>query len=439
MPRGGHFRGPQMAPHGGEDGFIRKYDLSRPLTARLSRCLKHNLMDNINKAGVIGSMGNEQPMTKKPDPKREPQVPRIGFHHGCLLRAQNKPSIPSMLSAMAYGNRVWTSFVLRLNHAQNSVLSGSWDKTIREWDLNTGKTKNLYRGSTGQISSIQFRPTGLTDLTFEDPNSDVDSLFGSDQEDDDNGDTDANISRSSVRTDSSKNKTITDDKIFMEVWQRNQHLGCQGFRILLSRSVSPKAPRHGAGRYGSNDGDKIYVGPQKQYRGGFVENAYEQQAREFPNVSKRLMFPKISGPVSALSVMPNDNFSYSGSNDNIRLYNLNLYDEFTQETAAKKRATPFYVIPGHHGGVLSNLIVEETGRFLISTSEPWMGHLMRMYVHNPHNDLWWCIAGSGEFQPVDLHLVSWQCGKDFVILTPGPTGDFPTAVPQRVDGSLDRT
>jgi transcriptional activator SPT8 len=38
------------------------------------------------------------------------------------------------------------------------VLSGSWDKTINDWDLNTGQVKRKFETSGGQISAIEQRP-----------------------------------------------------------------------------------------------------------------------------------------------------------------------------------------------------------------------------------------------------------------------------------------
>jgi transcriptional activator SPT8 len=41
---------------------------------------------------------------------------------------------------------------------EKSVLSGSWDKTINDWDLNTGQVKRRFESSGGQISAIEQRP-----------------------------------------------------------------------------------------------------------------------------------------------------------------------------------------------------------------------------------------------------------------------------------------
>ena len=48
--------------------------------------------------------------------------------------------------------------VLNLSQDERSVLSGSWDKTVIDWDLNTGKPIRKFGGSGGQISALETRP-----------------------------------------------------------------------------------------------------------------------------------------------------------------------------------------------------------------------------------------------------------------------------------------
>lgn len=48
--------------------------------------------------------------------------------------------------------------VLTLAQDEKSVLSGSWDKTINDWDLNTGQVKRRFETSGGQIAAIEQRP-----------------------------------------------------------------------------------------------------------------------------------------------------------------------------------------------------------------------------------------------------------------------------------------
>lgn len=66
-----------------------------------------------------------------------------------------------------------TSAVSVLNLAQDemSVLSGSWDKVVLDWDLNTGKTIRKFEGSGGQISALETRP--LSSLPVPETSGDV--------------------------------------------------------------------------------------------------------------------------------------------------------------------------------------------------------------------------------------------------------------------------
>ena len=48
--------------------------------------------------------------------------------------------------------------VLDLAQDERSVLSGSWDKNVIDWDLNTGQIVRKFEGSGGQISALETRP-----------------------------------------------------------------------------------------------------------------------------------------------------------------------------------------------------------------------------------------------------------------------------------------
>lgn len=48
--------------------------------------------------------------------------------------------------------------VLDLARDEKSVLSGSWDKTVVDWDLDTGSIKRTFEGSGSQISALEMRP-----------------------------------------------------------------------------------------------------------------------------------------------------------------------------------------------------------------------------------------------------------------------------------------
>lgn len=433
--------GPKWILTGGEDGFIRKYDFMDSVQGKspLTMAQKHNLVDSVSKAGVICSYWeNEQPLTKKElmesnpkikqsdfttgvmsyDPKIDPvyalETERNGYwclsgvlsggislytmrynegnmHHYFRHDEKRKP----MQEARGHNDAV---SALLLNFKQDKFLSGSWDKAIREWDLNTGKNTTLFQGSSGQVSNIQFRPQGLTDLvlSYEDnanddeeakENSDMGSLFGdSDNESNDNHELESqdkpkpNIPN---KTDKLTNKVYTNDNIFMSsnidgtvnLWDVRT-----GNSPVIRYSVPNKVPPWCVSSSWSNCGDYIYVGRRNSTVEEFsikMPHKRHSKSRYQPNISRTLQFPKISGPVTALSTMPNNNFLLCGSHDNIRLYNLNLYNSGKQSSAAtstgtnttsKKPATPFLIIPGHQGGVLSSLFVDDTGRFMVSAS-----------------------------------------------------------------------
>ncbi len=44
----------------------------------------------------------------------------------------------------------------------NTIVSGSYDKTIRLWDPNTGRLIRTFTGHTGQVLSVSFSPDGNT-------------------------------------------------------------------------------------------------------------------------------------------------------------------------------------------------------------------------------------------------------------------------------------
>jgi transcriptional activator SPT8 len=48
--------------------------------------------------------------------------------------------------------------VLKITPDETGLISGSWDKSVLEWDLNTGGVVRSYDGHSSQISAAHFRP-----------------------------------------------------------------------------------------------------------------------------------------------------------------------------------------------------------------------------------------------------------------------------------------
>ena len=61
--------------------------------------------------------------------------------------------------------------VLTLAQDEKTVLSGSWDKAVISWDLNTGKIIRKFEGSGGQISTLETRP--LSSLPVPEASGDI--------------------------------------------------------------------------------------------------------------------------------------------------------------------------------------------------------------------------------------------------------------------------
>lgn len=438
--------GPKWILTGGEDGFIRKYDFIASIEGKspLTMAQRHNLVDSITKAGVISSYWeNEHPLTKKQLMEGNPKLKTSDFSGGS---ANYEPKVNPVYALDVERNGYWclsglssggislytmrynegnihhyfmhrekkltatldnghndAVSALRLNTEQKQFLSGSWDKSIRQWDLNTGKCISLFSGSSNQISNIQFRPEGLTDftLTYEDMDvttekddlkqeSDIDSLFGDSDNENNEERKNAEVqdkasasSKLSVISSKATNKTFSNNSVFMSssidgtinIW--DVRASNTNTVPVLRLGVSEGIPPWCMSSSWSNCGEYIYAGrrnstveefsikmPHKRSTSGHNKDTM------VPNVLKLLQFPKISGPVSAISTLPNNDFILCGSNDNIRLYNLNLYNDLsnTSSSTSRKPATPFLIIPGHHGGILSSLYVDDTGRFMVSAS-----------------------------------------------------------------------
>jgi transcriptional activator SPT8 len=66
--------------------------------------------------------------------------------------------------------------VLNLNQDETMLLSGSWDKTVLDWDLHSGKVKRGFRASGSQISAIETRP--LSDVPVPEVTETIQESFG---------------------------------------------------------------------------------------------------------------------------------------------------------------------------------------------------------------------------------------------------------------------
>ncbi|KAL7748337.1 Transcription factor spt8 [Sorochytrium milnesiophthora] len=210
---------------------------------------------------------------------------------------------------------------LALSTDEQSVLSGSWDTLIHDWDLNTGSVRNTFSTHNSHVSCIRRHPHDA-------------NLFLSTAA---NGMTLVWDSRDSTTP---AMRLAMPDKT--PPWAMAACWNPQGARIMVGRR---------------NNSADIY-----SVTGGSLE--------------RTLSLPRNSGAVSTLYAMPNGRHLLLGSTDIVRLWDLQHGEDVdnavngNSDTPPGRKASvvPFVIIPGHHGGVLSNLVVDEECRFMITTS-----------------------------------------------------------------------
>ena len=156
---------------GGSDCYIRKYDGVATVNGKtlLTVAQRHPFVDSVVKAGVLMSYwDNEEPTAKSPG--EEPALSPVyslavqsqalwmlsGLESGCINLYSVRHDEGKRIAYLQKHKSAVS--VLTLAQDEKSVLSGSWDKNVYDWDLNTGQVNRSFEGSGGQISAIEIRP-----------------------------------------------------------------------------------------------------------------------------------------------------------------------------------------------------------------------------------------------------------------------------------------
>ncbi|KAI1827650.1 WD40-repeat-containing domain protein [Xylaria intraflava] len=157
---------------GGSDGYIRKYDGPATINGKtlLTVAQRHPFVDSVTKAGVLMSYWeNAEPQlsTARQEDLILSPVYSLAVHSQALWLLSGLESGGINLQSVRHdeGKRITclqrhanAVSVLTLAADEKSVLSGSWDKNIFDWDLNTGAIFRQFDGNGSQISAIELRP-----------------------------------------------------------------------------------------------------------------------------------------------------------------------------------------------------------------------------------------------------------------------------------------
>ncbi|KAL9130429.1 MAG: hypothetical protein Q9217_001396 [Psora testacea] len=163
---------------GGSDGYIRKFNWIETANGKsmLTVAQRHPFVDSVTKAGVLVSYWeNNNELNEIDNQLGKPlddsasisAVYSLAVQREALWLLSGLESGGINLQSVRHdeGKRIaclrgHTSAISVLNLAsdEKSFLSGSWDKTVLDWDLNTGKTIRSFEGSGSQISALETRP-----------------------------------------------------------------------------------------------------------------------------------------------------------------------------------------------------------------------------------------------------------------------------------------
>ncbi|KAF9362233.1 Transcription factor spt8 [Mortierella sp. NVP85] len=219
---------------------------------------------------------------------------------------------------------------IRLTPDQQGFISGSWDNSVLQWDLNNGAIVRTYTGHGSQISSLSFQPAGMPVATM------------------DMSSPSANVTNDAVLLSTSVDGMVC-------LWDRRDPTS-----LPRKFTLPEKVPPWCLSACWSADGRRIYCGRRNGTvdEWDFAEGKFIQSIR----------MPGDSGPVSFVKMMPNNKHLICASQDNIRLWNVT-------ELQSKSSLRPFHIIAGHHGGLISNVHIDPTCKYMITTSgnREWEG------------------------------------------------------------------
>ncbi|KIO28166.1 hypothetical protein M407DRAFT_184089 [Tulasnella calospora MUT 4182] len=317
-----------------------------------------------------------------------------------------------------------------------------------QWDLNTGQMVRMYGtprisgANTQEVVSLGLRP--LTPLgTATNPHSELfsggdtaagmlpsnksgttlghdrdgdedgdsgssdGSLFGDDSGDDDEGgggnqkkgaskangvqaqNSGPNATRSSNHSNSggpmlSPDIVMTayiDGQVLL--WDRRNPSQSKPLRLEMGE----KSPPWCVSACWSSNGHEIYAGR----RIGTIDVWDIRQAgassASGPRLLKSLRNPASSGPVTCVAGFPDGQHLVCASQDNIRLWKV--HDETLVD---HHRRAPFKIIAGHHGGVISQILIDASSRFMITASgnrgRSWMGESTKTVLIHDITPIW---------------------------------------------------
>lgn len=148
---------------GGSDGYVRKFNWVDSINSKLMLTVaqRHPFVDSVVKAGVLMTYwenmdGNSASPVYSLASHSEGLWLLTGLESGAIRLQSVRHEEGGELAVLQQHTSAVSS--LTLTSDEKSLLSGSWDKRVYDWDLNTGQIRRAFGGSARQISALQLRP-----------------------------------------------------------------------------------------------------------------------------------------------------------------------------------------------------------------------------------------------------------------------------------------
>ncbi|KAL1407334.1 Transcription factor spt8 [Vanrija albida] len=127
------------------------------------------------------------------------------------------------------------------------------------------------------------------------------------------------------------------------------------------------------------DGNQVLAGR----RNGTIDIwDVRKSSSKAPSLLRTLKTPADSGPVSCIVAFPDGRHIATASQDNIRLWNTVEYYQPEESIKKSRSRPPFRIIAGHHGGIISSMLIDPTQRFLVTASgdRGWQGESTKVVL-----------------------------------------------------------
>ncbi|EJD02340.1 WD40 repeat-like protein [Fomitiporia mediterranea MF3/22] len=326
---------------------------------------------------------------------------------------------------------------LAISHDEMGFFSAGWDGDVYQWDLNTGHQVRKFTSTGAQVAVVAVRPLGPTlppptstsaggsnnnnarqqqddddaksdgsyDPLFDEPDEDEkDAAVGMTQAKTSGNEQQATSSttpqaktpaaaggatypRGPPVLDSASYGAFSPDVLLtasvdgsIVLWDRRVNTPGKGVGRL---EMSSKTPPWCVSACWSADGGQVYAGRRNCTVDVWDTRQYGQAVNGVPRLMKTLRNPTSSGAVSCVAAFPDGRHIAVASNDNIRLWNASEGGEGTETGGGRGRSgVPFKIIPGHHGGIISQMLIDPAGRFMVSASSNrgWSGESTRVVL-----------------------------------------------------------